>query len=233
VRQLLPIGALFLGACIFPLPDARAPGVPVPITSAQKNADFTSTSTTLVVSLPGPSTAGNALVVGTVWKPASAAPPVLTDSQNDSFRVLVPGTVGNDTAGTSELSFASLSAPGSAPISLTLTASGATYLELACIEYAGIDSSAPLDVFQQVLNTSGSQTPTAQLVTTASGDLLVAWVVSLRRVDPGTGFQPRATVNGDLVEDLEAPTAGSYTVTAIGNDPNWLVVAAGLRAQRR
>jgi hypothetical protein len=233
VRRLGLIAVLLLPGCVFPLPEARAPGAPVAITFAQQNADFTSTANTLNVTLPGPSVPGDALVVGTMWKPASATPPVLSDSQNDAFKVLVPGTVGNDTVGVSELSFAALPSPGLGAISLNLSGSGLTYLELACVEYSGIDPGTPLDVAAQSLSNTSSLTPSAELATTVSGDLLVGWAVSLKHVDQGPGFRPRAVANGDLFEDADAPDAGSWRVTAVGNDPNWLLVAAALKAQRK
>jgi hypothetical protein len=70
------------------------------------------------------------------------------------------------------------------------------------------------------------------LVTTASGDLLLGWAVSVKRVDPGFGFRQRADVNGDLFEDGDAPDAGTWAITGAGNDPSWLLVAAALRAKR-
>jgi hypothetical protein len=102
----------------------------VPITFAQQSSNFSTTGGVLSVTLPGPSTAGNGLLVGTMWKPSSAPHPSLSDDQGDSFSVLVPGK-GNDTVGVAELSFASLPSPGTSPIVLSLRSSGATYLEMA------------------------------------------------------------------------------------------------------
>jgi hypothetical protein len=228
----LGLGALgvsvLAGGCIFPLPNPATPGA---IAFVQATHGQAATSS-LSLHFAGLSTPGDAVVVALRWQPSTAPAPDVSDAQRNGYQAALLPVNGLRTAANtaSELVYTTnISAP-EFPLALTVTKSDATFLEAFAVEYSGMSNSDSIDTTAAVF-TGDQSNMNASVTTTAARDLLIGWVVSSgQSTAAGPGFIVRDSVAGDLLEDEVAPIAGTYSVSATANEPDWIFLVAAFRA---
>jgi len=120
--------------------------------------------------------------------------------------------------------------PGGNAVTFTLAQSAGFSLRI--LEYAGLDSTAPVDTGAGMIG-SVAVADSGPITTTHAHDLIVAGdATTAVTVGAGPGFTSRIlTGGGEIVEDEEVQAIGTYHATAPLNGPaNWSMAAVALRA---
>jgi hypothetical protein len=205
---------------------APAPPAPPPITSSIsviQRATLNkqpSSGGAVTVTLPKPTGAGHALIVGVSFWPLDLKS--VTDSSGDSFtRGITTSIYHNVSQGVMYTNFyyAGNTAGGATTITLNFSG-GSTYMVAAVAEVAGLDPSAPLDsaAYHESLN---STTPwsSAALSTASANEYLFAWAAdewnSPSCSNPTSGWTETQNTAGAALclLDRTISTAGSYQVS--------------------
>ena len=114
---------------------------------------------------------------------------------------------------------------------VTVTLSQVTYSSMRVHEYAHVDPSDPIDLYEtnvgSAITTGAVDVP---ITTTRDAELLFGYAVALGgQANAGSGFQQLSTASGDISEDAPAATAGTYDVTALDSGSPWVIWAIALR----
>jgi hypothetical protein len=174
-------------------------------------------------------TAGNSNVLAIGWNDATSRIVSVTDSAGNAYRVAAPTS---HSSGLSQAMYYAANIAGGSGNTVTVTFSAAVpFADVRALEYAGLDRSTPLDAS---VSASGSsrQAATGSLVTSASGDLLVAGgMTDGTFTSSGATYTVRQMTqpDGDIVEDAMAGSGGSYSASAAVKG-DWILQLAAFRA---
>ena len=178
-------------------------------------------------------TAGNLNVVAVGWSDATATITTVSDSKGNTYTLAVGPTVQAGTATQAIYYAKNISTAGANANAVTVTFSaGANSPDVRIAEYAGVDSTNPVDV---VAAGQGNGTPSnSGSVTTGNpNDLLVgANLVQQVTTGPGSGYTSRVITSpdGDILEDEIVSTTGSYNATAVITGGAWIMQLVAFRA---
>ncbi len=196
-----------------------------PITFIQKgSAANDGYLSSLPVSFPANTQAGDLIVVALSWDTSGGAQPSVSDSQGNKYLI---ATSGNNTAlqqGTA-IFYAPAVKGGGDTVKASFSVS-ASYLRLVIQEYAGVAATNPVDVTAQSIETRGTSAAdgvtSGSALTTASGDLVfgtaMAYSGKTTRIAAGTGFTERAVAHNGAdnplaTEDRIQSEAGTIAAT--------------------
>jgi hypothetical protein len=164
----------------------------------------------------------NVVVVG--WGDTTSTITSVTDSQNNVYSLAVGPT--STTGLRQSIYYAKNIAGGSNTVTVRFSQSAA-YPDVRILEYAGADTSAPLD---QAAGASGSGTAanSGSVTTTVANELIFgAGTTETKFTAAGSGFVSRmVNVFGNIAEDRNVTSTGSYNATATTNSSRWVMQIA-------
>src|SRR6185369_6833411 len=189
--------------------------------------------TTVQVTYATAQTAGNLNVVIVGCNDTAALVTAVTDTAGNVYNLALGPTFG---AGLSQSIYyaknIAAAAPGVNKVTVTFSP-GAAFPDIRILEYSGIDSSTPIDVFAGASGNSASSA-TSAVATTNPTDLLVAGNMVVSHVTgAGTGFTSRVITSpdGDIAEDRVVTATGSYSATApLSPAGAWVMQMVAFRA---
>jgi hypothetical protein len=185
------------------------------------------------VAFASPNDAGSAIIVTVSWTPVDAGPPVLTDDQGNTYHGAAGptrGPGGNLSAYAVEMFYSIGTRASGRPTKVLFDGGATTRFDVVLAEYAGIEPDGALDATSIGISDAGTDMDSGTLVTTAAGDLLVAWAATQRTAtDAGPGFTARQLIEGDLLEDAIAGAPGPYVATAPEDQPGFIVQFAAFK----
>ena len=174
-------------------PQSVIASVSVPYASSQNAADL------------------NIVVVG--WNDTTSSVSSVTDKLGNVYTLAVGPTTASGAR--QSIYYAKNIKGGSNTVNVAFN-QAAAYPDIRVLEYAGADTTNPLDVTAAAVG-SGTTANSGSATTTAANDLIVgADTIATGTPGPGTGFIARiiTTHDSDLAEDKTGTTAGSYSATA-------------------
>ncbi len=190
--------------------------------------------TTVTVAFAAAQTAGNLNVVVVGWLDSVAHVQSVVDAAGNVYALAVGPTVRSG-FGTQAIYFAGniLAAAAATNVVSIRFDVPAQFPDIRIAEYAGLDTTNPLDV--TAANQGRSRTSSSGSVTTTSAnDLLVgANVVETPTRAPGPSYTTRiiTSPNGNILEDRVVTATGSYSASAsIGSRGDWIMQMAAFRA---
>jgi chitodextrinase len=191
---------------------------PLPITFVQSNFAVPQTpQTTVAVAYALVQTAGNLNVVVVGWNDSTATVSSVMDSSGNSYSPAIAPTVISGTLSQTVYYAKNIAGAGAGTNTVTVKFStAAVYPDIRVLEYAGIDTTNPLDVSAAASGNSATST-SASVTTTYANDLIVgANMVYTHTSGPGAGFTKRVITSpdGDIDEDKVVAAISSYNATA-------------------
>ncbi len=166
-------------------------------------------SSTLSLSFPANTVAGNLILVGFDFDSNSTLSSV-TDSQGNLFAE-VGSQLTSPGGSRSRVYFAKNIKGGADTVTVNLSANSA-WFELYVSEYSGVDPVNPIDG-QAGSSGSGTSVSSGNATTTTAGDVIYGYCVADWACTVGSGFTARSTFNNNLIEDKTATSPGSYAAT--------------------
>jgi hypothetical protein len=193
---------------------------------AQQNGTASVTAT-----FADPVTAGDLLIVGVSFD-TTITSITINDSGSDLFE---DASIGQSTPLVSYLFIATANAAASETFTATITPAPSSYLQLQAWEYAGIDTTNPLDDAAQATGSSIATDgmTTRPLRVSTANELLFGWGECINTCDAGTGFTTLDTFAGDSAEAriLGATGSATPTMTLEPDGDNWTFVSATFRGR--
>jgi hypothetical protein len=178
----------------------------------------------LSLSFPANTAAGDLIMVGFDYT-TSATPSSVSDSQGNVFTA-IGNQLTSPGGARSRVYYAKNIKGGADTITVTLTATS-SWLELYLTEYSGADPTNPIDA-QAGASGSAGAVSSGTATTTASGDIIYGYCVGDLSCFAGSGFTARSTLNGNLIEDASAGSAGSYAATGTANS-GWIMQMVAIK----
>lgn len=175
----------------------------------QTTAKATSSSaSSLSVSFPGQTNAGDVILVG-FDETANISSASVTDSQGNTFTEV--GKQLTSPAGRrSRVYYAKNIAGGADTIKVSLSTKATIRVYIS--EYSAADPSSPVDTASGATGTAGSVSSGA-VSTASNNDLIYGYCAADSACTAGSGFTTRSTLDNDLVEDEPVRSAGPYAAT--------------------
>ena len=172
--------------------------------------------------------AGNLIVVYVVWdNPGSAT---ISDSRGNTYAAAQAATRWQGSQWSAQVFYARNVAAGANTVTATfgtaITSFGIIYIH----EYAGIDKVSPLDVSRSATGTSRAMSSGSATTTNASDLILGAGASSNNVTGAGSGFTTRSSAFGNLTEDRNVTSTGSYAATATQNSNAWVMQMVAFKA---
>jgi len=189
-------------------------------------------SASVTVTYAAAQAAGNLNVIAVGWNDTTAAVTSLTDTKGNVYvRAVGPTTYPG--ALTQSLYYAkSIAAAAAGTNSVTVKFNvAAAFVDLRILEYAGLDTVAPLDATAAAAGSTATN-DSGPLTTTSPNELLFAANMTTGTTSgAGTGFTSRVVTSpdADIAEDRIATTAGTYRGTAQASGL-WVMQMAAFRA---
>jgi hypothetical protein len=166
-------------------------------------------------------------VVYVIWNNTAAV--VLSDSSGNTF-VNVGAPVNWGIGNSAQVFYATRIAGGADTVTASFRTPVTSFGVLYVHEYAGINTSNPVDV-TVAASGSSSTLNSGSITTTSAHDLIFGAGVSDNTVSgPGSGFALRDLAYGNITEDLIATSVGSYAATAPHNGNMWGMQVVAFRA---
>jgi chitodextrinase len=198
-----------------------------PPTFVQANNNQIANGSSTSVIFSAPTQPGNTIVVYVIWNNIGAV--VLSDSAGNTF-VNVGTPLNWGTGHSAQVFYATRIAGGPDTVTASFRTPVTSFGVLYVHEYAGINSTNPVDV---TVSASGSSSAlnSGSAITTSAHDLIFGAGVSDNLVTiPGSGFALRDLAYGNITEDLIAVSVGSYAATASHNGNMWGIQMVAFRA---
>ncbi|HSD22658.1 MAG TPA: Ig-like domain-containing protein, partial [Anaeromyxobacter sp.] len=172
--------------------------------------------------------AGNLIVVYVVWdNPGSAT---ISDSRGNTYAAAQAATRWQGSQWSAQVFYARNVAAGANTVTATfgtaITSFGIIYIH----EYAGIDKVSPLDVSRSATGTSRAMSSGSATTTNASDLIIGAGASSNNVTGAGSGFTTRSSAFGNLTEDRNVTSTGSYAATATQNSNAWVMQMVAFKA---
>ncbi len=172
----------------------------------------------------------NVVVVG--WGDSSASVRSVSDASGNTYALATGPTVLSGVASQAVYYAPGIAGAAAGANSLTVNFNGsAIYPDIRIAEYSGVSASAPLDVGAGASG-GGTSANSGSITTSTSGELIVGADVTVQYTYVGAGFtQRQLTVpDGDILEDLIAGAAGSYSAGAtIAPAGAWIMQLAAFK----
>jgi hypothetical protein len=178
-------------------------------------------------------TSGDLILVFSHWDNQALTASV-TDNAGNTY-VPIGGPVNAGTASRFQAWYAK-NVSGGRSLGVTVTYSGTTtsisLIDVA--EYAGLDTSAPLDVFASATGDGTFQSSGPSPLTTASNETIIGLFGYAEYASPyaaGAGFTLRGYDASSMLQDESVTTTGSYTATATSSDAAyWAAFVIGFKS---
>jgi hypothetical protein len=188
--------------------------VSIPIGFAQVAASTPQSAvSTLATSFPGAQTAGNLNVVVVGWNDTTSNVTAVTDSQGNVYTLAIGPTRGTNLS--QSIYYAKNIKAGANTVTVTFN-QPAAFVDVRILEYAGLSTTAPLDVTAAA--TGNSTAPNSGSATTTSANELIFGANTVWTVNTAAGpsFTTRiiTTPDADLAEDRVVTTTGSYNASS-------------------
>jgi hypothetical protein len=174
----------------------------------------------------------NVVVVG--WNDGNAKISAVKDTKGNVYTLAVGPTVASGLVSQSIYYAKNIVAAAAGANSVTVTfTKPATSADIRILEYSGANQTSPLDV--TATGTGNSSTSSTSAVTTTNGSdlLLAANLVITSTSGAGSGFTNRMVTSpdGDIVEDRNVTTTGSYSASApLTSSGVWLMQMVAFKA---
>ena len=181
----------------YAVPQNPETSVTVPFTKAQGAGDL------------------NVVVVG--WNDSTAQVSSVTDTMLDVYQLAVGPTQVSGYLSQSIFYAKGIAGAAAGANAVTVTfSSPANAADVRVLEYSGIDTGTPVDVFGAATGNSATSSSGAVTTTNATDLILGANCVWTSTTGPGSGFAQRLLTkpDGDIAEDALATIAGSISATA-------------------
>jgi hypothetical protein len=189
--------------------------------------------TTVTVPYTATQTAADLNVVVVGWNDTTAQISSVTDTAGNIYNLAAGPTQVSGTLSQSIFYAKNIVAAGRANAVTVRFNTAAVYPDIRILEYSGIDSLNPVDVFE-VATGNNSPSSSGAVTTTNATDLLVgANCVLTSTSGPGSGFASRMITepDGDISEDAVVTATGSYSATAPLRSPGpWVMQMVAFRA---
>ena len=181
-------------------------------------------SKSLSLSFPANTVAGDIVLVAFDFD-LNSVPSSVTDSQGNVFypvgnQLTTPG------GSRSRVYYAKNIKGGADTVTVNLSANSG-WIELYLSEYKGVDQMNPIDAQAGASGKAGSVS-SGNATTTMTGDVIYAYCVGDWVCTAGSGFAAHSTLNGNLIEDKLAGTAGTYVATGSANN-GWSIQMVALK----
>ena len=161
-------------------------------------------------------TAGDLVVAEVDW-PNTLTFTSIADSQGNTWTQIGSEILRSNGTRRSRLYYAKNIHGGADTVTATISGSGGQ--ELFISEYAGLDTVNPFDGYSS--NTSsGSSFTSNNVTTTAANDLLYGMDSDAGNGSAAAGWTTRSSLNGNVVADKNAPTAGANAFTGSTSSGN-------------
>ncbi len=207
--------------------------VPVSATLVQHAEKTVNAGTnTTSQAFPAASTSGDLIVVTVKWGNQTISVSSITDNKGNTYTSAVGPTNWSGTTKRAQTFYAKNIVGGGTPITITvnLTANSTSSLHLYQFEYANADTVSPLDVTSAAIGNSttlNSGTATTHL---ANELIYGAAFVDNGNSSPGSGFVAETRFRGNLVEDKNVSSLGTYNATATDTtSSNWVIQMAAFK----
>ena len=214
------LGTALVLASLLATTDAQASGAAYVQATAKA---FSGPGSSYSLAFPANTTAGNLLLVAFDYN-SGISPFSVTDSQGNSFFPV--GNQMTSPGGTlSRVYYAKNILGGADTITVTFSANSGS--EIYISEYTGIDPNNPVDVLANASGSAGAVS-SGNATTTVAGDVIFGFCIGDWVCTAGSGFAARSNLNGNLVEDKLAGSAGSYAATGTANN-GWTMQMVALK----
>jgi hypothetical protein len=217
--------------------NVSAPSQPLTVTTAaaalnpptfvQVNNNQIQIGASTSVAFNTPTQPGNTIVVYVIWSNTGTV--LLSDSSGNTF-VNVGAPVSWGTGYSAQVFYATHIGGGPDTVTASFRTPVSSFGLVYVHEYAGIDSTNPVDV---TISASGSSAMlnSGSAITTSPNDLIFGAGVSDNTVTaPGSGFLSRDLTYGNITEDRIATSVGSYSATAPHYGNMWGMQMVAFRA---
>jgi hypothetical protein len=186
-----------------------------------------------IVTVPlGTQTAGDLNVVAVGWNDSTTHVASVSDTKGNTYVRAVDPTVVLGVASQSIYYAANIAAAAAGANTVTVTFDAtAQNPDVRVAEYRGINPSNPVDVTAAASGNS-SLSDSGSVTTTNAHDLLVgANLVLSGTTGAGPGFTSRVITHpdGDILEDRDVTTTGSYNATAVMDPGKWIMQMVAFR----
>src|SRR5690348_13505117 len=172
-----------------------------------------SNSATVPVAYPQAEVAGDLNIVVVGWNDTTSSVTSITDTLGNTYTLAVGPTTASGAR--QSIYYAKNIKGGSNTVTVNFN-QAAVYPDIRVLEYAGADTTNPLDVTAAAVGSSATAN-SGPATTTAANDLIFgADTIATGTPGPGAGFTTRiiTTHDSNLAEDEIGPTPGSYSATA-------------------
>jgi hypothetical protein len=197
-------------------------------TFIQSNAVEVTTGTTVSSAFPAANTAGNLIVVFVMW--SNTGNVSISDTRGNAYTSAVGPTI-RPTNKNQQIFYAKNITGGANTVTATFATSVAGGSGILYIhEYSGIDTTSPVDVTAAASGT-GSAMNSGSVNTTNATDLIFGGGGSDNNVTQiGAGFTSRSTFVGNITEDKNVTSTGSYSATATHDGTSWAMLMVAFKA---
>ncbi len=202
---------------------AIAASIPASFVQAAGSA-ASGTPRTLSLSFPANTTAGDLILVAVDYS-SNVTSSSVSDSQGNVFTP-VGNQLSSPGGALSRVYYAKNIKGGADTVTVTLSANS-SFLELYLSEYSGVDPTNPIDA-QVGASGSAGAVSSGTAVTSVAGDIIYGYCLGDAACTVGSGFTARSTLNGNLLEDKVAGSAGSYAATGSANN-GWTMQMVALK----
>ncbi len=183
-------------------------------------------ASTLSLSFAQNTVAGDLILVAFDYD-TNATPSSVTDSQGNVFTP-IGNQLTSPGGARSRVYYAKNIKGGADRVTVNLSANSG-WLELYLSEYTGVDQTNPIDAQAGASGGAGAVT-SGNGTTSAVGDVIYGYCVGDWVCTAGSGFATRSNLNGNLIEDRLAGTAGTYAATGSANN-GWSMQMIALKAE--
>jgi hypothetical protein len=212
--------------------DAPIDGPPIPIVYVQGSVMTSSSSNavSIAATFAGPQTAGNLDILLVSSLANTDAIVAVVDTSGNPYTSL--GFTTRNGYAQAAYFAPNIRAAAANIVTVSFGAGGSNRPELRIAEYSGI-AADPLDTSATAVGTS-DLSDSGPITTTHAHDLIVgANTVSLVTTGPGPMFTQRVIIQGDLLEDREVHSAGTFHATApIDAAADWDMLVAAFKGAR-
>jgi hypothetical protein len=173
------------------------------------------------ITLPGPSTAGNLMVVGITTATQAVTVSSITDSKGNTYNPAIGPTDWNAGAARTWTYYASNIAGGGSATTITITYSGVPpSADTYAAEYSGIATGSPLDQTSAGTGLATIPLDSGSKTTTQASELIFGYGESAGHAIVDPPYTARSTWNNNFIADQMVASINSYHVTATNTAPN-------------
>ncbi|MEO7142930.1 MAG: Ig domain-containing protein [Bryobacteraceae bacterium] len=203
---------------------AIIPATSASISFVQATADKSSGNSSLAVSFPGNTAAGDLFLVAFDID-SNTTTSTVKDSQGNVF-TQVGAQLTSPGGACSRVYYAKNIKGGADTVTITLSANS-SWLDVYLTEYSGADRINPIDA-QAGTSGSAGAVSSGNATTTIAGDVIYSYCVGDGACTAGSGFAVRSTFDLNFIEDMTASGPGSYAATGSADD-GWTMQMVALK----